>query len=244
MDAVSIPAGDIEIPTAVRRLAAGAGLTPVWRNAIGGVTFRTDDDRYIKHGPRNDETTLAAEAARLAWARAYTPVPEVIAHGGDDVEEWLVTRALPALSAVDPRWLADPAVAVAAVGAGLRALHDTLPVEDCPFDWGVPSRVAKALARGIRLPEMFRTAPPVDRLVVCHGDACCPNTLLDGEGRWSAHVDLGALGVADRWADIAVAAMSTEWNYGPGWEGALLDAYGISPDPERMRFYRDFWNAT
>ena len=24
--------------------------------------------------------------------------------------------------------------------------------------------------------------------------------------------------------------MSTEWNYGPGWEDALLEAYGIEPD--------------
>ncbi len=244
MDAVSIPAGDIEVPESVRRLAAGASLVPVWRNAMGGVTFRTGDGRYIKHGPRNAETTMSGEADRLAWADAYTPVPEVLTHGRDDDQEWLVTRALPALSAVDPRWIADPAAAVAAVGAGLRAFHDALPVEDCPFDWGVATRVATARARGIRLPEKLCAAPPAGRLVVCHGDACCPNTLLDEAGRWSAHVDLGALGVADRWADIAVAAMSTEWNYGPGWEGALLDAYGIAPDPERASFYRALWNAT
>jgi hypothetical protein len=23
---------------------------------------------------------------------------------------------------------------------------------------------------------------------------------------------------------------STEWNYGPGWEHVLLDAYGVAPD--------------
>lgn len=79
---------------------------------------------------------------------------------------------------------------------------------------------------------------------VCHGDACAPNTLLDAEGRPLAHVDLGALGVADRWADIAVAAMSTTWNYGPGWEHALIDAYGIAADEPRMAYYRDLWNAT
>ena len=48
--------------------------------------------------------------------------------------------------------------------------------------------------------------PRIDRLVVCHGDACAPNTLLHDDGRFAAHVDLGSLGVADRWADIAVAA--------------------------------------
>ena len=38
--------------------------------------------------------------------------------------------------------------------------------------------------------------------------------------------------------------MSTEWNYGPGWHDALLDAYGVAPDATRLAFYRQLWNAT
>ena len=79
-------------------------------------------------------------------------------------------------------------------------------------------------------------------LVVCHGDACAPNTLIGADGRWSAHVDFDCLGVADRWADLAVATWSTEWNYGPGWEGELLAAYGIGPDSERTAYYRLLWD--
>jgi len=55
-------------------------------------------------------------------------------------------------------------------------------------------------------------------------------------------VDLGALGVADRWADLAVATWSTTWNYGPRWQAALLDAYGIAPDPGRTRYCRLLWD--
>ncbi len=51
-------------------------------------------------------------------------------------------------------------------------------------------------------------------------------------------------GVADRWADIAVAAMSTTWNFGPGWEEPLLAAYGVAPDATRLAFYRALWDAT
>ncbi|MCR2793424.1 aminoglycoside 3'-phosphotransferase [Microbacterium sp. zg.Y625] len=241
---MSIPLSPLEVPTRVRALAAGAALIPVWRNKRGGVTFRTDDGRYIKHGPRNAETTMAGEADRLGWAAAHTPVPRVLDHGTEGDEEWLVTAALPGRSAVDPRWIAEPAVAVRALGEGLRALHDALPVATCPYDWSVPARVANAAVRGIRVPAALHQAPPVDVLVVCHGDACAPNTLLDDAGQWSGHVDLDSLGVADRWADIAVAAMSTGWNYGPGWEDALLDAYGIARDPERMSFYAALWDAT
>ncbi|MFT4137315.1 phosphotransferase [Microbacterium sp.] len=241
---MSIPAHDMPVPAVVRRLARGATPTPVWENALGGVTFRTDDGRYVKVGPRHAETSFAAEAERIAWAAPYLRVPEVLELGGDDAHEWVVTAALPGESAVAPRWIADPARAVRAVGEGLRALHDALPVTSCPFEWTVPTRIAGAEARGIRVPERLREAPPIDRLVVCHGDACCPNTLVGEDGRWSGHVDLGALGVGDRWADIAVAAMSTGWNYGPGWEGALIAAYGVEPDAVRLAYYRELWDAT
>jgi len=69
--------------------------------------------------------------------------------------------------------------------------------------------------------DLLGAAPPIEQLVVCHGDACAPNALIDSSGQWSAHVDLGALGIADRWADLAVATWSTQWNYGTGWEGYL-----------------------
>ena len=241
---MSIPAIDLPVPERVRRLAAGAALTPVWLNSLDTATFATDDGRYIKHGPIDPESSRAEEAERLEWARRYTPVPEVIEHGTEDGMEWLVTRAIPGRSAVDPYWIARPETAVRAVGRGLRLLHDALPAADCPFDWSVSSRIAGAADRGIQVPEALRSAPPIDLLVVCHGDACVPNTLLDDDGSPVAHVDLGALGTADRWADIAVAAMSTEWNYGPGFEDILIGAYGVAPDRERLAYYRDLWNAT
>jgi aminoglycoside phosphotransferase len=77
---------------------------------------------------------------------------------------------------------------------------------------------------------IVENAPPVEQLVVCDRDPCAPNTIIDA-GAWSGHVELGSLGLADRWADLAIAAWSMEWNYGPGWERALLNAYEIEPDP-------------
>jgi kanamycin kinase len=244
---MSIPGGDLTVPDRVRELAGSGQLEPVWRNELGGLTFRVTNargTRFVKYGPRNAETTAAGEAARLAWAFPYTPVPAVVEFGSDATHEWLVTRALPGTSAVSPRWLADPAVAVRAIGAGLRMLHDALPVDECPFEWSVADRIASAGRRGILVPDELRDPPGIDRLVVCHGDACAPNTLLAADGSWAGHVDLGALGVGDRWADIAVAATSIGWNYGGEWTGALLHAYGIAPDPERTGYYQALWDAT
>lgn len=241
---MSIPDTVVEIPAVVRALAGEATLTPVWINGIGGLTFRTDDERYIKWGPHDAEANMRDEAERMQWARQWIVVPEVLEQGQDAEHEWLVTAALAGRSAVDPRWRDDPETVVRAVGVALRTLHEALPVEQCPWTWDPAWRIANARERGVDVPDDLLTPPAVDRLVVCHGDACMPNTLLDDDGRPLAHVDLAALGTADRWADIAVASMSTTWNFGPGWEDVLIEAYGVTPDRERLEYYRRLWTES
>ncbi|PBC78466.1 kanamycin kinase [Streptomyces sp. TLI_235] len=245
--------------------ARGRPVRAVWRNGLGGLTFQVGVDgerQFVKWLPAGSDGGLTAEVVRLRWAARYTPVPRVLEEGADEGGSWIVTAGLPGRSAVDDRWLRDPATAVRAVGEGLRALHEALPVRDCPFAWSAEQRLAAVRARAAAgridpadrpagLPP-FRTVeealaaladvPPVDGPVVCHGDACAPNTLLGKDGRYSGHVDLGALGTADRWADLAVATWSTRWNYGPGWEEPMLAAYGIAPDRERTAYYRLLWH--
>jgi aminoglycoside phosphotransferase len=254
-----------EVPATIIALAEGRTIRPVWLNQLGGLTFEVGHGSgrcFVKWAPAGSGLDLAAEADRMAWIRPFSPVPEVIATGGDGAGTWLSTEPLPGESAVADRWRREPAVAVAAIGAGLRHLHDHAPVESCPFSWSVDRRIAAArrrasdgashaavwheVHRGLGLDDaltILDDPPPVDRLVVCHGDACAPNTLVDRDA-WSGHVDLGSLGVADRWADLAVATWSTEWNYGPGWEQTLLDAYGIEADPPRTAYYRLLWDLS
>ena len=262
---VAGPPRSFPVPPVVVQLAGGQPYRAVWENELGGLTFEIGKDaprRFVKWAPRRAVgLDLVAEAERMRWAIAFTPVPRLVDQGNDDEGAWIVTEALPGRSAVDDRWKAEPARAVAAIGAGLRAYHEALPVARCPFSWSVGDRLADARARAAagRIDSSgweeadhralgvegalrrLADAPPVDELVVCHGDACSPNTLIGEDGNWSGHVDLGALGVADRWADLAVATWSTNWNYGPGWEGALLEAYGVGPDPERTAYYRLLW---
>jgi kanamycin kinase len=257
----------VAVPAAITELAGGDRLVPVWRNQLGGLTFRLDGGdgrvRYAKWvAAGTPEIDLADEAERLRWAQGRVPVPRVLEQGSDADGTWLVTAESPGRSAVDPRWIAEPATAAAAIGRGLRLLHDALPADDCPFDWSVERRLARAderiadgegpagwspehrhLGRGAARAHLGEP-PPIDRLVVCHGDACAPNTLLHDDGTFAAHVDLGSLGVADRWADLAVAAWSTEWNYGPGYDGFVYEGYGIVPDARRIAYYRLLWDMS
>ncbi len=252
------------VPAPVHRLAAGRPLRVVWENELGGLTYEVGTGRercFVKWNPPTSCIDLGAEAARLEWAAPFTSVPRVLDAGTDDAGSWLVTSPVTGDSAVAPRWKADPETAVRAIGAGLRALHRALPVEGCPFSWSRQARVfgARRRAEAGRLDpaawheahaalsvsealHRLDVAPPTDELVVCHGDACAPNTIVAEDGSCSGHVDIGALGVADRWADLAVATWSTEWNYGPGFDDVLLDAYEIDPDPVRTRYYRLLWD--
>jgi kanamycin kinase len=233
------PRGPVEVPDAVRTRARR--LEAVWLNDEGGLTFRDPDGgRYLKWNPRGTTISLAAERERLLWARPHHPVPEVLDYVADDAGELLVTRALPGDSAVAERWRAEPRTAARAIGEGLRALHEQLPVDDCPFGWAADERLLACTASAR---AELGDPPPVERLVVCHGDACAPNTLLGADGRWLAHVDFGTLGAADAWADLAVASMSLGWNFGDGWEAEFFAAYGVRPDADRIRFYRALWDA-
>lgn len=215
------------VPAVVSDIAGRRPVTAVWVNELGGVTFAVGGDppaEFVKTYPEEVADLLDDEAVRLRWARRHVAVPSIVASGPG----WLHTVALPGRSAVDGEWVGRPADAARAIGTGLRVLHDSLPVADCPF--GAPSWIGDG-------------APVPDRLVVCHGDACAPNTLMADDGSFAGHVDLGDLGVADRWADLAIATMSLDWNYpGEGWQALLLDAYGVAPDAERTAFYRHRWN--
>ncbi|MBO0594440.1 aminoglycoside 3'-phosphotransferase [Nesterenkonia sp. E16_7] len=245
------PPADTPVPVLLQRsleaLGLGAArLSPIWRNGARGLTFSVASggvaapiDFYAKWNPDAVGESLTQEAERLAWIQGRHPAPTVVDLILEGPEEVLLTRALPGESAVAPRWKADPDLALRALGTGLRRLHDLDP-QDCPFDWGVEHRLRTA---GLAA-EPPGDAPSLDRLVLCQGDPCAPNTLLAADGSFLAHVDLGRHGVADRWADLAVMSMSLAWNFSGYDEATFWSAYGIEPEAHRIEYYRRLWDAT
>jgi kanamycin kinase len=193
----------------------------------------------------------------MNWARDHLPVPTVVGQGQDDSVEWMVTTGLAGSEATSPALQSDPERLVRILSRGLRRFHQA-PVAACPFDFriGAALRVARdRLERGVIDPvegfhpehsgltateavaALERNRPANEDLVVCHGDYCPPNVLIVSD-RVAGYVDLGELGVADRWWDLAVATWSVTWNLGPGYEDLFLSEYGAEPDPSRLAFYR------
>ncbi len=251
------PVDVLEMPPRVRDLL-GDGAEAIWLNQLGGSTWRTND-LCVKWQPVNTaNVSLQQEFERLQWAHLRIPSPEPISTGRNSDGQWLATRTIRARSAIEvPKRQIESAVA--AIAAGLRQLHN-LPTDQCPYVWSVEHRCRSAIARiadadfdpqslhpqhrQLSAADIRRRLAdrPVDDVVVCHGDACAPNTVVDDDAGFVALVDIGSLGVGDRWSDLAVAAWSLEWNFGPGWEDCFFDAYGIESDPRRVAWHQLLWD--
>ena len=151
--------------------------------------------------------------------------------------------------------------------AAVRAVHG-LATERCPFDRTLAQmmRLARASVAEGRvvvafLPEALQRTPPTQileqieaelpvrlaeertELVVCHGDLCLPNILVDpATGHVTAFIDLGRLGTADPYGDIALllATARETWSdeaMARRADQQFAETYGIELDPERQDFY-------
>jgi len=224
--------GDQAIPDIVLRIAGSSIPELVWRNDLGGLTFRLDD-RFVKWNPRGTGIDLDRERRRLEWISGRHPAPRVLSFGEDAAAQWLVTAALPGDCAVGDAWRARRSEAIQALAAGLRAIH-SIDIQDFPSEWTAEVWVGQD-------PQSLAPRPSIVDPVLVHGDACAPNTLISADGAWTGNVDFGDLAIGDRWADLAIASLSLDWNFGEGHQQELFDAYGIRPDLDRIRYYRALW---
>ncbi len=249
-------------PAELARLAPGWTATLAYRLIPTLTTWRLTgpggDIRFAKVATGGTRyPTLRGEAERMTWASPYLPVPAVVGLEEVGSTTVLVTEALPGRDATQPVWRTDLRALVRALGSGLRTFHDAVGEEWCPFRFDLSRALAHVETRvrtddidpagfhdqhahltpAEALAELEALAPDSEDLVVCHGDFCPPNMLLE-DWRVTGFVDLGELGAADRWWDIAVGAWSVGWNFGEEFEPLFYESYGIAPDPERIRFFR------
>ncbi len=222
----------LEVPGIARELADGAEPELVWRNDLDGLTFRIGR-RFLKWNPASAGVDLERERCRLEWISPRHPAPLVVDFGREGDAQWLLTEGLPGSSAVGDVWRVRRPEAIGAIATGLRAMH-AIPIDEFPAQWTNEGWVG-------RQPPALGPRPPIDGPVLVHGDACAPNTLISDDGEWTGNVDFGDLAVGDRWADLAIASLSLDWNFGEGHQAELFDAYGIAPDEVRIGYYRRLW---
>ncbi|RBM07233.1 APH(3'') family aminoglycoside O-phosphotransferase [Streptomyces sp. PT12] len=241
---------------------------PVAAGESGARVLRSaDGSRYAKCVPAEATPALEAERDRVGWLGAQgIPAPRVLDWHADAAGARLVTSAVegvPADRLTAPElWAAWEPIADA-----VRRLHE-LPVRRCPFGRGLAGMFALArdvVARGAVNPDFLpeeqrhtppdallaRLAPQLERrlaqeaaeAVVCHGDLCLPNIVLDPETREVAgFIDLGRLGRADPYADIALLLANARETWPDADRARAADEAfarrrGTALDSERQRFY-------
>ncbi|GAA1401961.1 APH(3'') family aminoglycoside O-phosphotransferase [Kitasatospora putterlickiae] len=249
-------------------LGIGGAWMPVTTGESGAFVFRAADAaRYAKCVPATGAADLTAERDRIAWLDGQgVPGPRVLDWHDGDAGACLVTSAVHGVPAdqVPPEGLRD---AWDRIADAVRRLHE-VPARTCPFSRSLDAMVAQArdvVARDAVNPEFLpdeqRHTPPADLLaalarevprrllqeaedtVVCHGDLCLPNIVLDPRTLdVSGFVDLGRLGRADRHADLALLLANaretwTDEAQAQAADAAFADGYGTALDHDRLRFY-------
>ncbi|MFF7459029.1 APH(3'') family aminoglycoside O-phosphotransferase [Kitasatospora sp. NPDC008115] len=245
----------------------GAWL-PVSTAESGAFVFRSADATgYAKCVTAAGTAELAAERDRIAWLDGKDiPGPRVLDWTDGEAGACLLTSAVHGVPAdqlpPEDLWRAWDDIADA-----VRRLHE-LPVRACPYRRNLDEMVARArdvVARDAVNPEFLpddqQHTPPMDLLaaltqeaplrraqepadtVVCHGDLCLPNIILDPT-TWavSGFIDLGRLGQADRHADLALLLANARETWptearAQTADTALAARYGTTLDPDRLRFY-------
>lgn len=214
-------------------------------------------DLYLKYGRNSAANDLCEEFARLRWIAPWIATPEIRLFLANADEAWLATSAVPAETAYQAL-ARDPTTidrVVEALARFLARLHD-VPVARCPFTNDHRARLCKAEERlqaglveaddfdderqGWTAEQVWQALQPLadftPDLVVTHGDFSLDNLFVD-DGEVIGCIDVGRLGIADRYQDLALM-----WNclgeFGPSSQHRFVEAYGIERiDEQRLQFH-------
>jgi streptomycin 3"-kinase len=247
--------------------ASGEWVPATAGESGAAVVYDGVQQRYAKVVASDLVPQLAAERDRIVWLNdTGIPGAAFLDWHESDVGACLMTRAVPGVPA---HRLDAPALQRAwrSVAATVRAMHG-LATDRCPFDRGLEQMMPRARAAVAEdrvivefLPEALQHTPPTqileqierelpDRLaqeraepVVCHGDLCLPNILVDpSTDEVSALIDLGRLGTADPYADIALLLATARGTWldeetARRADQDFAEEYETQLDPERRDFY-------
>lgn len=251
-----------ELPASLESRLEEFAFTKIKLGMSGAQVFKLeegDQTLFLKFAPVSSDPdpafSIQAEADRLEWLRSKklaVPKVEMFLEAGG--LEYLLMTAIPGRDASQP-WPSNqiPSI-IAKLATGLRTWHDMNTI-DCPYSLPLETRIAQAKVRTkndslrLELEALLKHTPKYEDLVLCHGDPCVPNVLLNDDLEISGWIDLGRAGVIDRHWDLALIVGSLEMDLNPqfnGWSERFLEAYGLDVvNRETLEFYiqfdRFFW---
>lgn len=253
----------IPLPPPWRERLTGATWKREPEGESGGIIHRViaaDGTRlYLKYGEGAVADAVADEAIRLRWLQGRVAAARLVSSVIDPDAAWLLTSTVPGKTG--DAWLKQNPGLLGQVVRGfasmLIGLH-ALPADECPFDASAAVRLAAArklvaagavdegdfaddhfgMSAAAVLAEAEALYGAATGRVVTHGDFSLGNILLDASGRVTGCVDVGRLGVADPYQDIAIL-WENLGDFGEEAQRMFLAAVGIDEvNEERLRFHR------
>ncbi len=255
-----------DIPQSIKKYIRGQTYT---QNNIGmsGSRVLVFPAYVLKIQEHTEETDN--ERNMIRWLQGRLPVPELLAYEVKGPTAYTLMSRVKGTMLCDEIWLGEPQKLISLAAEGLKLLW-SIDIRDCPYKVSRLKERLKAARRNVEqgLVDVDNTEPetfgpggfsgpeelllwleenqPEEDLVLTHGDFCLPNIFAD-QGHISGFIDLGRMGPADRWQDVALLLRSLRHNLrgmysgGKVWyafeERMLLEALGIPMDEEKDRYY-------
>ncbi len=223
------------------------------------------EDSVLKIQSETLETQ--GEIKMLQWLEGKLPVPKVLSHVTENGKSYLLMSRMDGQMACEEKYLENPKLLASVLAQSMKKLWE-IDVTTCPvrMDLDVKLRMARENIKN-GLVDMDNVEPdtfgengfkgpdellqwlvankPEEELVLSHGDYCLPNIFIKEEAL-AGYIDLGRMGIADKWVDIAICYRSLLHNYAGKYTGKVYDGVdsnllfeelGIEPDWNKIRYY-------
>jgi aminoglycoside 3'-phosphotransferase II len=238
----------------LERIRRGMGDAAVFR-----ASHPVSGELYLKVTDVAGLSNLRSEVRRTKWLGTHgVRVPRILRIFDDDRLGVVLMTAIPGRHPEEVE--RSSSEVIDRLARSLCELH-AIPINDCPFDETVPTRLDRAqqaIKRGAIEPEHFAkrnrkltpealytrlsaAAPPHEDIVLVHGDARFDNILIDDEGR-VGFIDCGHSGRGDRYLDLEAVIADINEHFGTKCVRAFAHLYGETEfDLTKLRFFSDLY---
>ena len=223
------------------------------------------DDMVLKI--QKDSPFIRNEHLMMKWLENKVSVPECISNITENGVNYLLMSRISGKMACDDEFMNDSNLLFSVLADAFNSLWK-VDISDCPVKNDLSTVLKEAEYRvehglvdvddaepetfgkdGFKGPEellrwLCDNRPDEDP-VLSHGDFCLPNVFINDD-KFSGFVDIGRMGIADRYQDIALCYRSLHHNFSGVYDGKSYDGYdekmffeaiGIEPDYDKIRYY-------
>lgn len=255
---------EIYIPSEIKKLIKGRSYE-IDSIGLSGSTVIKLRDMVLKISETNK--AFRNEVNAMRWLEGKLPVPRVIYHTEEGGKGYLLMSRVNGLMGCDRYYLERPDELKCLLADTLKALWN-VDISDCPTHQSLDDDLLRAednVRRGMvsfedvdkwlladggftsfeSLLKWLNKAKPEIEPVLSHGDLSLPNLFFEN-GQLTGIIDLGDMGIGDRWRDIAICLRSFKHNL-EGRHGiktfpdydvcAMFDELGIAPCADKIKYW-------